>query len=216
MIFHRLNEIIGIAAKFHSIFITVFFHSRQEPCDRLHKRIIVHHSIPLISLKPFTRITIMLRQNNGIWICRFYGLSELFPKFMIVFIAMSQICCNIKSPAINIIWRRHPFFPNGKNIIFQFNRFLIVQFRQCIVPPPAIIISIVRPFFSKELEELPIWTFLRYICSWLIAICSFINPLTVEPLIKRATVVEHTVQNHLHSAAMHLLHQTDKQAITRF
>jgi len=41
------------------------------------------------------------------------------------------------------------------------------------------------------------------------------NTRAVQPLVKRTTVVENAVQNHLHAALVRLLHQVDKQFIAR-
>ena len=115
---HCAYKMIRISAKLLSHLITVFFHPRQKPCDWLHESVIIHNSIPLITLKPFTGISIMLRQNDGIWIRFFYYLTEFLPETMIILITLSKIRCYIKTPSIHIVGRRHPFLSNTQNIIF--------------------------------------------------------------------------------------------------
>ena len=58
-------------------------------------------------------------------------------------------------------------------------------------------------------------TVLRDIGSLFVSLLVFIDSLPIHPFIKRAAVIEHSVQNHLHAAAVCLLHQADKQIITR-
>ena len=52
LIGNRINKHICISQQILSKLVTVFLHSRQEPGYRLHKGIIVHNCIPLISLQP--------------------------------------------------------------------------------------------------------------------------------------------------------------------
>ena len=66
-----------------------------------------------------------------------------------------------------------------------------------------------------KLKKRVIRTVLRHIRARLIALSGLVNPLAVQPLVKRTTVVENAVQNHLHAALMRLLHQVDKQFIAR-
>ena len=66
-----------------------------------------------------------------------------------------------------------------------------------------------------KLKKRVIRTVLRHIRARLIALSGLVNPLAVQPLVKRTTVVENAVQNHLHAALVRLLHQVDKQFIAR-
>ena len=83
--------------------------------------------------------------------------------------------------------------------------------------PPAIICSVIRPeFISRimEQEKAVIWTFFTYICSLRIVRLRLIDTFSVHPFVKRATMIEYTIQNHTHSTLMHLFYQFDKQLIT--
>ena len=105
VIVHRALERVIITQKVTAELVTVLLNTAEEPCDRLHKRIVVHDSIPLISLQPALRITVVLRQNNGIRISLFYISPELPPELVIVLRGMSQIRSHVKSPSIRIVWR---------------------------------------------------------------------------------------------------------------
>ena len=118
---HCSDKRITVSIKILSIFITVFFHSGQEPCHRLHERIIVHDRIPLISLQPSFRTSIMFCKNQCFRIRFLDRFTEIFPELVIKLIAVSQICCHIQSPAIHIIWCRHPLLCHFQDIIIQFS-----------------------------------------------------------------------------------------------
>ena len=80
MMTHSTFKCLRIAQQIISSLITVFFYTGQEPCDRLHKCLIVHHGIPFIPFKPWSRICIIFSQNQGIRICFFDCFSETFPE----------------------------------------------------------------------------------------------------------------------------------------
>ena len=121
-----MTEGISIASKVSTFFITVLLHTGQEPGHRLHKCIVIHNRIPLFTIQPFCRIAIMFRKNQRIRIRFLYCLTKLLPKFMVIFVAVSQVCCHIQSPAIYIIWLRYPFSGNMQNILFQsFGMFIV-------------------------------------------------------------------------------------------
>ena len=119
MCFHSTDKRITISIEILSVLITMLLHACQEPGQRFHKSIIVHNSIPFISLKPSFRISIMFCQNNCIGICFFYRFPEIFPELMVKFIAVSQICCYIQSPSIYIVRRRNPFLSYMQNIVIK-------------------------------------------------------------------------------------------------
>ena len=43
----------------------------------------------------------------------------------------------------------------------------------------------------------------------------FIDPLPVQPFVKGSAVIEHTVQDHLHPALVHLFHKPDEKLVAR-
>ena len=112
------HKVICIAQQFFPRFIAVLLHTRQKPGHRLHKRIIVHDRIPLISPEPFTWVAIMLRKNQRIWIGIFDGSAEFFPETMIIIIASSKIRRHIQTPSVYIIRWGYPFSSNIQNIVF--------------------------------------------------------------------------------------------------
>lgn len=117
MMLHCSDKSITVTVKILSVLIAVLFHSCKEPGYRLHERIIVHDSIPLITKKPALRISVMLSQNHGLRIRFPYCFAEFFPEMMVKLIAVPQICCHIQSPPIHIIRRRNPFFPTSRIVL---------------------------------------------------------------------------------------------------
>ena len=159
----------------------------------------------------------MFRQNNRIWIGFFYILSEITPEFMIIFVAVSQICCHIQPPSIYIIRRRNPLLTNLQNLIIQIPGGFIIQLRQSIMSPPSIIGRIVRPaVLVIEIKVIPIWTVCRNIRSLWISLLVLIDPLSVHPFVKRSTMVKHTIQDYFHASLMDFLHKLCKQLIAGF
>ena len=82
--------------------------------------------------------------------------------------------------------------------------------------PPAVIACIIGPvflIFFIKLKEGIIRAVRRYIGPRLIAFGMFINPLAIQPLVKRTAVVKYAVQDNFHPAAVNLLHQTGKKGI---
>ena len=102
MMLHSAPEAVRIAEKVFPIIVAVLLHSRQEPCHRLHKRIIVHDGVPFISLQPVARISVMLRQNDSLRVRFLYCLAELLPEIVVVLLTVSEIRRNVQSPAIGI------------------------------------------------------------------------------------------------------------------
>ena len=83
--------------------------------------------------------------------------------------------------------------------------------------PPAVICSVIRPeLISRimEQEKAVIWAFFTYICTLRIVRLWLIDAFSVHPFVKRATMIEYTIQNHTHSTLMHLFYQFDKQLVT--
>ena len=80
--------------------------------------------------------------------------------------------------------------------------------------PPAVIGLVIRPGrLILEIKVVAIRTVAVNVGAGLISLRIFVDALAVEPLIKRAAVVEHAVQNDLHAAAMRLLHDLRKQLV---
>ena len=83
--------------------------------------------------------------------------------------------------------------------------------------PPSIIGGIIWPPIRViKREEVPIRTVCGNISSFWISFLVLINTFSVHPLIKRAAVIEHTVQNNLHSSSVDLCCQFCKKLITCF
>ena len=195
----------------------MLLHAGKKPGYRFHKRIIVHDRIPLVTLQPGGRITVMLCQNNCFRICLFHNFTEFSPELVIVLRGLSEVRCHIEPPSVRIIRWGNPFLRNIQNILLQFFRALIIQFRKCIMSPPAIVASVIRPLsvlIFIKVKEAMVWTVFRNVRTIFISFPSLINLFLVKPFIKRTTVVEHTVQDHFHAPLMHLFYKRCKKRIT--
>ena len=214
MMLHSSDKSLTVAIKVFPVLITVLLHSGEEPGYRLHKSVVVHNCIPLITKKPALRISVVFRKDHRIGIGFFYRLSELFPEVMVKFIAVAQICCHIQSPSIYIIRRRNPFPAYVKDCLTKFLRSFIIQFRQRIVSPPAIISRIIWPaVLIPETEERTVRAVRRNISSLFVSFLVFIDPFSVHPFIKRSTVVKYPIQNHFHSSPVDLFHKFPEKLV---
>ena len=216
---HRTYKIIRISPQICPAFIAVFLHSGKEPCQRLHKRVIVHDTVPLVTLEPFNRISVMLCQDQCIRIRLFYLFSETFPKHVVIFIAAPQICSYIQPPPVYIIGRRYPFPSDVHYILLKFRRVLIGQFRKRIMPPPSVVTLIIWPCLITivmEMEKFPVRAVRAYISPFWIFRLRLINPLPIQPFIERPAMIKYTVQDDTHPTPVHLLHQSGKQFVAGF
>ena len=83
--------------------------------------------------------------------------------------------------------------------------------------PPSVIKLIIWPvMFIMELKKGMIGTVRRNVSSFFISLLMLINPLPIQPFIKRSAVIKNTIQNNLHSSAVNLFHQLDEQFIAGF
>ena len=120
MILHCPDKAVTVSIHALIVFVAVLLHSGEEPGHRLHKGVIIHDGIPLVSFQPGPCISVMLCQNNGIGICFLYIFSEIPPELMIVRVTVSQISRHIQTPAVCIIRRGNPFSSYMHNVIIQF------------------------------------------------------------------------------------------------
>ncbi len=125
--------------------IAVFLHPCEEPGKRLHKRIIIHHSIPLIAFQPRRRVPVMFGNNEGFRIRRFYCAPEIAPEAVVCLLRMPQISRHIQPPAVNAVRRLKPFFSNPEYILAQLVRALIIQLGKRGMIPPSLIGFVIRP-----------------------------------------------------------------------
>ena len=87
------------------------------------------------------------------------------------------------------------------------------------MPPPAVIVSIIRPIsrlLLKESEIASVRTVRGNECSWLIIFLIFINAFSVHPFIKRPAMVEHAVKDDSHAAPVKFFYQLDEQLVAGF
>ena len=84
---HSAYEVVCISPQVCSSLVTVFFHSGQKPRQRFHKRVIIHNAVPFVPLQPFSRIAVMLCQDQSFGICLFYFFAKTLPKHMVIFVA---------------------------------------------------------------------------------------------------------------------------------
>ena len=113
---HHIDKMVRISPQILPPLVAVFLHPGKKPCERLHKCIVVHHRIPLIALKPFSWISIVLRKDECLRVRLFGNGPEFLPKLVIELIGVSKICRHIKPPAIYVVRRRYPFLCNLQNI----------------------------------------------------------------------------------------------------
>ena len=109
--------------------LRMFFHTCKKEAYRLHKSIIVHYRIPLLTVKPHVRISVMLCQNYDIRIDFFNFFPELCPKPVIKLFGVSEVCGNIKSPTVYIIRRTDPLSSYSKYLVNKFITILIKKLR---------------------------------------------------------------------------------------
>ena len=156
----------------------------------------------------------MLCQNDGIRVCFFDSLAEITPELMVEFRAVPQICCNIKSPAICIVRWRYPFFPDLQDIAVEILRALVIEFRQCIMPPPAFVSTIIRPLvFIIKMKIIVIWAVCCFIGSRCIALVRAIDLFPIQPFIKGTTMIKDTIQDHTDASGMCLCDKIRKELI---
>ena len=117
---HGSHKVVRIPPEICPTLVAVLLHSGQEPGKRFHKCVIVHDTVPLISLEPVDRISIVFRQDQSVGIRALHFFSKTLPEHMIVFIAASQVCCNIQSPSVHIIRWRNPFLSYVHDILLKF------------------------------------------------------------------------------------------------
>ena len=114
---HGPEEGLSVADQRRVVAVGMLLHTRQEPAHRLHKSIIIHDGIPLISPQPGIRIAVMLRQDHRLRIGLLHGTAEALPEVVIVGLAVSQVCRHIQAPAVTAIRRTHPFPGNGQYLL---------------------------------------------------------------------------------------------------
>ena len=127
----------------------------------------------------------MLRQNDRIGIGLFYRIPEIPPKLVVGLSGMPKIGRHVQAPSIHIKGGRHPFFRDLHNIFIQLRRFLVIQLGEGAVPPPAVVIAVIRPCFvvikfKKRVKR----AVLRDVGSRFIAALALIDPFPVQPFIK--------------------------------
>ena len=132
---------------------------------------------------------------------------------MVIFFRKTKVCSNIKPPAVNIIRVRNPFPADAYDVILKLLRTFVIKLRQGLMPPPAIIIIIIRPVFGIKFKEIPVWTVSRNICPGLIASFLGIQLLLVHPFIERAAVVKNSVKYNLHAPPVHFGNKCCKETV---
>ena len=91
---------------------------------------------------------------------------------------------------------------------------LIIKLRKCIMPPPAVIRTVIWPsVIVMKLEIIMIFAVLRDIGAFFVSFRMFVDPLSIHPFIKGATVIEYSVQNNLHASSVRFFHYFRKKSI---
>ncbi len=115
---HGITEALCISFQFLPVLIAVFLHTGQKPGNRLHKRIVVHHRIPLIALQPRAHISIMLSKNNCLRIVFFTTLRNFSRTYDCI-----RRCVPSQPPHPDAIHQRYtaqkPIFSRYVNILLM-------------------------------------------------------------------------------------------------
>ena len=157
----------------------------------------------------------MLRQNNRIRVRHFYRPAKFFPERMVKLRAVAQIRRHVQPPAVRIVRRGYPFSADIKHIIQKLSGIFIVQLRQRVMSPPAVIGTIVGEFiFIMELKIIVVRAILINIGALFISGRILINPFPVQPFVKRPAVIEHAVQNNSHAPSVRFFHYLGKKFVT--
>ena len=155
----------------------------------------------------------MLCQNNCFRICLFHNFTEFSPELVIVLRGFSEVGCHIEPPSVRIIRWGNPFLRNIQNILLQFFRALIIQFRKCIMSPPAIVASVIRPLsvlIFIKVKEAMVWTVFRNVRTIFISFPSLINLFLIKPFIKRTTMIKDAIYNYPDSPPVCFFHKFGK------
>ena len=156
IVLHGGAEAPRVSQKIRIEVIGVLLHPGEKPGHRLHERVIVHDSIPLVSAKPVSGIPVMLRYDHSVRVRRLHLMTECFPEPVVELGTVSQIRSHVQSPAVRVIWRGDPFPGHREDIGTEFLRAFIVQLRKRIVPPPSGVGGVVRPALFLCLVKLEI------------------------------------------------------------
>ena len=84
------------------------------------------------------------------------------------------------------------------------------------MPPPSIIIRIIRPHIFRKLEIISIRAVSVNKCTLLIPLRILVNALLIQPFIKRTTMVKYTIQNYFHATPVYFIHKFSKKLVTCF
>ena len=136
---------------------------------------------------------------------------------MVVLYAVSQVSRHIQPPAVHIVGRGYPLAADFQYIVLQLLRALVVQLGQGVVPPPAVVTSVVGPARVPALEkfkEIPVGAVRGDISSLFIPLLALVDPFPVHPLVKRTTMVKNAVEDDFHSPPVKLFHKLDKKLVT--
>ena len=84
------------------------------------------------------------------------------------------------------------------------------------MPPPSVVKFIVRPaVFIVKFKKTAVGAVLGNISSLLITCHMLIEPFSVQPFVKRSTMIKDTIQNNLHASAVDFLYKVCKKLIAR-
>ena len=209
LVLHGIPETVRVPEHSLQVFVRVFFHAREEPGHRLHERVIVHDGIPLVAFEPAFRTSIMLRDDQRVWIRILDPLPELFPEAVVIGTRVAQVRCHIKAPAVSVKGLGNPLARDVQDIFLQQGAALVIQLGQRVMPPPAVIERIIGPLmFICKMEERSVRTVGRHIGAFLISGLIFVDPLPVHPFVEGPAVIEHAVQDHSHAPSVTLLHKS--------
>ena len=217
LILQQVQEKVRIVHKLRMVGVAVLLHSGEIPGHRLHKGVVIHDGIPLVALKPGGSVPVMLRENHCVRIGLFHIFPEILPELVVKFLGPAQIRSYIQPPAVYIVGRRDPFPGDAHNIVIQLLRSLITELGQRVVPPPAVIIFIIRPVvLVVEFKKLPVRAVCGNIGALFVVAVAFVKPFSVQPFVKGAAVVEHAIQEDAHPSLVNFLHKMNEKFVAGF
>ena len=205
LVLHDAEEGGAVLKKIIAIGIGMLFHTGQEPGDRFHESIIVHHGVPLPAVEPGSRISIVFRENDSIGIDGFNTGVELPPEPVIELGTVAQVRRHVETPAVNTVGRREPFFGDAEDFFPELGGILVIQLRKSGKAPPALIGRETAVSGIVEMEKGTVGTVGTLVGTGLEAGLPHIDALGIHPLVEGAAVVKDAVKDDAHTAGVELL-----------
>ena len=212
---HRALEGPAVPEKLRMEAVAVLLHACQEEGHRLHKGVVVHHRVPLAAVQPVGGFPVVLGKDHRVRIRLFHGFPELLPEGVVVLRRVAQVCGHVETPAVRIVGGRDPLFCHAQDVVDELRALLVIQLRERVVPPPAVVELVVGPgVLIRKTEEAVVRALLVHERAFFVALLPLVDPLAVHPLVEGAAVVEDAVDDDAHAALMGLRNQLREELVT--